>query len=68
MRTISTRPTGSKNTPGTVEQCAPSMATRYRRFDMLIFGLKKGEDYEFAKGEKKYVWEKTTFTNIYNTL
>lgn len=35
---------------------------------MLIFGLKKGEDYEFAKGEKKYVWEKTTFTNIYNTL
>ena len=44
------------------------MATRYRRFDMLIFGLKKGEDYEFAKGEKKYVWEKTTFTNIYNTF
>ena len=35
---------------------------------MLIFGLKKGEDYEFAKGEKKYVWEKTTFTNIYNTF
>ena len=44
------------------------MATRYRRFDMLIFGLKKGEDYEFAKGEKKYVWEKATFTNIYNTF
>ena len=33
-----------------------------------LFGLKKGEDYEFAKSEKKYVWEKATFTNIYNTF
>ena len=33
-----------------------------------LFGLKKGEDYEFSNGQKKYVWEKATFTNIYNTF
>ena len=40
MLTISTRPTGSKNTRGTVEQCALNTATRYRRFDMLNYVLK----------------------------
>jgi hypothetical protein len=33
-----------------------------------LLGLKKGEDYEFTKGEKRYVWDKATFTNIYNTF
>ena len=30
-----------------------------------LLGLKKGEDYEFAEGTKKYVWEKATYTKIY---
>ena len=40
MLMTSMRPTAWKNTPGTVEQCAPNTATRYHRFDMLNYVLK----------------------------